>query len=188
MTVMNQLNLSYIQKTTGMKKLILILFSVLVLFHLSCIPEKCCMPPQPSAHIMAEKNGVSWSSFYVKASISNLDSLGLTASATTDSIYPIGKLDSLNIKISYTGNHTYSLHSNQVFYATFRKGVTKSYKLDTTYNNVLNISGYEILHNPATLNPDPIKITGTFDLKFTDPENPAGISFTNGNFYTLMSQ
>jgi len=171
-----------------MKKLVLILFSVFVLFHLSCIPEKCCMSPQPSSHIMAEKNGVSWASFYVRATITNLDSLSVAASATTDSIYPIGKLDSLNIKILYTGNSTYSLRSRQAFYATFTHGITKSYKLDTTYNNVLNITGYETLHNPATTNPDPIKVTGTFDLKFTDPNNPAGIHFSNGNFYTLLNQ
>jgi len=171
-----------------MRNLIIVVFLIFVLFNLSCEHDKCCAPPLPASHIMASKNGVSWSSFWVNGTVSALDSLKIYARTTTDATYPTSKVDSMSFKILYTDIGNYSLHSNQVFYATFTNGVTKSYKLDTTYNNVLSITGYDRLHNQATTNPDPIKVSGTFNLKFIDPDNPAGISFTGGNFYTLISQ
>lgn len=171
-----------------MKKLIAIVFSAIVLFSLSCRPDKCCVLPQTSSKMTAEKNGMDWHTFDVMGKLSGTNSL--TIYAISGEVIPSGfaKADSLNFSISYTSKGSYNLHSDQVFYAIFNKGVTTNYTLDTTYNNVLNITGYETLHNPATTNPDPVKITGTFDIKFVDPQNPTGISFLNGNFYTIISQ
>jgi len=148
----------------------------------------CCVPPRPSSGMTAEKNGVHWNTNDVVSKRSETNSL--TIYAISGDVIPGGfaKADSLNFLISYTNLGSYPLHGSQVFYDIFNKGDTTSYKLDTTYNNVLNITGYEVLHNPATTNPDPIKITGTFNIKFVDPKNPTGISFLNGNFYTIISQ
>ena len=171
-----------------MKKLIAIAFSVIVLFSLSCRPDKCCVPPEPSSKMTAEKNGAQWYTFDVIGKLSQTNSL--TIYAISGEIIPGGfaKADSLNFSISYTSKGSYNLHSDQVSYAVFNKVDTSSYKLDTTYNNVLNITGYETLHNPATTNPDPIKITGTFNIKLVDPKNPTGIRFLNGDFYTIITQ
>jgi hypothetical protein len=171
-----------------MKKLIAIVVSIIVLFSLSCRHDKCCVPPEPSSKMTAEKNGAYWNTFDVigKLSATNF----LTIYAISGDVIPTGfaKADSLNFSITYTNQGSYNLHSDQVFYGVFNKGVTTSYKLDTTYNNVLNITGYQTLHNPATTNPDPIKITGTFNIKLVDPKNPAGISFLNGDFYTIITR
>lgn len=171
-----------------MKKLIVVLFSVIVLFNLSCKPDKCCIPPQPSSHMTAEKNGAVWHTFDVIGKLSATNSLTIYAISGDETPSGFAKADSLNFLISYTSKGSYSLHGNQVFYATFNNGTVTNYRLDTAYNNVLNITGYETLHNPATTNPDPIKITGAFNIKFVDPKSPAGISFLNGNFYTIITQ
>jgi hypothetical protein len=171
-----------------MKKIISVIFSIIILFNLSCKSDKCCVLPQPSSHMAADKNGTAWNSFNVIGKLTVVDSLNIYAISGEENAGAYIKADSLNIKILYSDKGTYPLHGNQVFYATFTNGVTKSYKLDTTYNNVFSIIGYETLHNPATTNPDEIKLTGTFDLKFIDPNNPSGISFSNGSFYTIMSQ
>lgn len=171
-----------------MKKLIVILFSVIVLIDLSCKRDKCCIPPQPSSHMTAEKNGAGWYTFDVISKLSETKSLAIYAVSGDETPSGFAKADSLNFLISYTNTGSYNLHGNQAFYAIFNNGVTTSYRLDTTYNNVLNITGYEKLRNPATTNPDQIKITGTFNVKFIDPKNPTGISFLNGNFYTIIAQ
>ncbi|MDB5136773.1 MAG: hypothetical protein JWP37_3376 [Mucilaginibacter sp.] len=150
-------------------------------------PIMCCVVAQRTAEITAQKNGVLWSPFFVSGALSNVDSLAITAvSATFNTTYT--KLDTLNIKLLYANNGTYKLVGNQVYYATFANGTTNSYQIDPTFNNELNITGYQILHNPATTNPDEVKVTGTFNIKFIDPANPAGISFLNGNFFTIMSR
>ena len=107
-----------------MKKLVFFLFSVVILFNLSCTPDKCCMPPQPSAHMMADKNGVTWSSFDVAGKRSSVDSLTIYAISGENIPGAFVKDDSLNVKIFYSANGSYPLHSNQAFYATYTNGVT----------------------------------------------------------------
>lgn len=170
-----------------MKKLIIIVFSAIVLFNLSCLPDKCCHPPQPSSAMTAEKNGEPWTTRYVKGTISDLDTITISALNIETMTDTIRKLDSLNIRIRYNGKGSYDLHANQVFYATFTKSSVNSFKIDTSFNNRLNITNYQIFENSGP-SPNQIKITGTFIIKFIDPTNPVGISFLNGNFYTIMNQ
>jgi hypothetical protein len=184
--VANSCGPAYIRETNLMKKLILVALLVLLLFNISCIPERnCCVLPNPDTHVAAQKNGVLWSTFAAKGSLSNIDSLSLSASTTKDDI---NKLDSLNIKIAYNDKGTYPLQGNQAFYATFANGVKTTFKLDPAYNNVLTITTVQHIDNPATTNPNQVRITGTFSIKFIDPKNPDGITFTNGDFYALMNR
>jgi hypothetical protein len=147
----------------------------------------CCDVAQRTTAITAQKNGVIWNPFFVSGSLSNIDSLAITAVSTSFNTTNT-KLDTLNIKLLYANIGTYKLTGNQVYYATFANGTINSYQIDPTFNNELDVTGYETLHNPATTNPDEVKITGTFNIKFIDPANPAGISFLNGNFFTIISR
>jgi hypothetical protein len=143
--------------------------------------------PQPATVVTAQKNGVSWSGRYASGTLGPTDSLRVWAiSATIPTPGVLNKVDTLSIKILYVKTGTYQLKGNQVFYGIFNNDQVTGYQLDESYNNVINITGYERLSNPYSTAPDQIKITGTFSLKFIDPNNPAGISFQNGNFYTLV--
>ena len=173
-----------------MKKLMYFVLFVTML-SVSCKPiiRYCCDVAQPSAVMTAQKNGVLWNPGGVKGILSPIDSLTIDATSIQLQTYPLIKLDSLTIKIAYTSTGDYKLAGSQVFYATFNQnGTLNSYKLDTTFNNVINITSYQTLDNPYTTNPNEIEIKGTFNIKFIDPNNPAGISFSNGNFYVIMNQ
>jgi hypothetical protein len=174
-----------------MKKLVYLIAGAM-LFSISCKPDLnryCCDVAQRAAEITAQKNGELWAPSAVKGTLSNIDSLSIYATGITASLGTITKLDSMAVKIAYISPGLYKLNSNQVFYATFNPdGTLNSYKLDTTFNNVINISGYQVLDNPATTNPNEVKFTGTFSIKFVDPKNPAGISFSNGSFFAIMNQ
>ncbi|MBS1530710.1 MAG: hypothetical protein JSU01_10405 [Bacteroidetes bacterium] len=165
----------------------LICFAPLLLIF-SCSHEKmCCVMPQPGTVVTAQKDGESWNDRYASGTLSTADTLSVSAvSATIPTPGVVKKTDTLNIKILYTNPGTYQLKSDQVFYGTFGNNSLTSYQLDGSYNNVINITGYQRLSNPYSTVPDQIKITGTFSLKFIDPNNPSGISFQNGSFYTLV--
>ncbi|HVS94495.1 MAG TPA: DUF6252 family protein [Mucilaginibacter sp.] len=169
-----------------MKKPIYLIFFALLLLMYSCKPDKCCVIPEPPARVTAEKNGAEWAPRFAKGVLSEVDSLSISATDITETIYPYKKLDTLNISILYKQPGTYQLKSGQAFYGIFNDTGITGYQLDATYNNAINITGYERLSNPYSSAPDEIRITGTFSLKFTDPNNPAGISFQNGSFYALV--
>lgn len=140
------------------------------------------------AVITAEKNGTPWSPQGVEANIGN-DSLTINATSLVMPSYTIAatKIDSMTLKIAYTGPGVYKLAGSQNLYGTFNSnGALNKYTLDPTFNNTLNITSYQTLANSATLNPSEHMITGTFSFKFTDPGNPAGISFSNGSFYIIL--
>jgi hypothetical protein len=158
------------------------------LFIVSCTKPNGCDPAQMTAQITAQRNGVLWRPLFVKGSLSAADSLTLSAASASTNSGLYTRVDSLSIKFLCTGIGNYKLHDNQVFYATFTNTVLNNYKIDTTYNNALNITGYQSLNNSSMMNPNQIRITGTFNVKFIDPNNPAGISFSGGAFNTVVNQ
>ena len=89
--------------------------------------------------------------------------------------------DTLGFKINYSGIGTYLLTSNAAFYYT-RLGngdPDNHYKLDTLYHNVLVVTATD---------QNPNGITGTFDIKFINPSDPAGIHFLNGDFKVALNK
>jgi hypothetical protein len=160
----------------------------LSLLAVSCIKPNGCDPAQMTAAITAQRNGVSWRPLFVKGTLSAADSLTLSATSGSANSGLYNKVDSLAFTFFCTGTGNYKLSSNQVFYATFASTGLNKYKIDTTYNNALNITGYQSLDNASTMNPNQIKITGTFNIKFIDPNNSAGISFSGGTFNTVVNQ
>jgi len=173
-----------------MKKLFYLILSI-TLLTTACKPDRlCCVLPSNGTAITAQRNGVLWNPQYFTGVRSNINLITFAAASLTGNTTSSNKTDSLNIQIAdVDGKNIYKLKSSQVFYATYDpSGAATIFKLDTTYNNVLNVTGYDVLVNNATLNPNEINIKATFDLKFIDPNNAAGISFTNGSFSALMSQ
>jgi len=146
----------------------------------------CCTPPPPSATVTAQKNGVNWAPLFAGGTLSNADSLSISATNAVYQSTTYHKIDTLNIKIAYTSPGTYSLKGNQAFYGVFNNNAVTGYKMDDTYNNVIVITGYERISNNNSTAPDQVKITGTFSIMFVDPNNPSGINFQNGNFYVLV--
>jgi hypothetical protein len=150
-----------------------------------------CDPAHVSAQTLmtAQRNGVLWNTRSIKGSLSPIDSLTINATSAQLQTYPVIKLDSLAIKIAYTSTGSYKLAGNQVFYATFNQnGALNSYNLDNTFDNEITISSYQAPDNPYMTNTNAVEIKGTFNIKFIDPNNPAGISFSNGNFYFIVNQ
>jgi hypothetical protein len=175
------------RKVVYMKNLVYLILLVPLFGLSSCGSKICCTPAQRPGELTAQRNGANWSPLYVGGFIGQTDSITMMATNIQPATFT--KLDTLCLKISYSDNGTYKLTGNQVFYGTFNtNGAVTSYQLDPSFNNEITITGFEVLYNPATLNPDPTKVTGTFNLKFIDPNNPAGISFLDGNFYCIMSR
>lgn len=135
----------------------------------------------------AQKNGAPWSPFAVKGVLSVIDSLAISATSVSFQGSSAVRLDSLSIKIACLANGTYKLAGSQAYYVTFNQnGTLTGYQLDPSFNNVINITGFQEIDNPATMNPNVIKVTGTFNMKFIDPKNSGGISFSNGNFFVVV--
>ena len=173
-----------------MKKLFYFILGVTFL-SVSCKPihQPCCVMPQPSAMITAERNGLSWSARGIEGLLSPTFSFTINATSIKNQTYPLVKIDSLSITIAYNSPGIYKLAATQVYYGTFNpNGTLNIYSLDPTFNNEINITSFQTLDNPYTTNPNQIEIKGTFSLKFIDPSNPAGISFSDGSFYTIMNQ
>jgi hypothetical protein len=170
-----------------MKKLIYFILGT-TLFSISCKPDRdCCLVLQRGAEMTAQRNGVLWNPFGVKGIFSEIDSLTIDATNASQNAGTITRIDTMTIKIAYNGNGVYTLAPNQVFYATFsNNGTLNSYAIDPTFDNELDITSYQTLDNPYTTNPNEVEMKGTFKIKFIDPNNPAGISFSNGSFYVIM--
>jgi hypothetical protein len=135
----------------------------------------------------AQKNGTDWVPGFVKAVLSGIDSLNISASSINYKSAQYDKVDTLYINMPYhktTG--TYQLKANQVFYGVFNNSALTGYQLDASYNNVINIAGFQTMSDTGSSLPDEAKITGTFSLKFVDPNNPSGITFQNGTFYAII--
>src|SRR5579872_604358 len=127
-----------------MRKIFYLIVTVTSMSMYSCIGHhNCCEVAHRWAEITALKNGVAWSPQYVNGVLTDLDSLKIAAMSGTVTAAAFNKTDTLNIKVSYIGTGTYQLNNNRVFYATFANGATNRFKLDTTYNNVLNITSYQ---------------------------------------------
>ncbi|MBS1524225.1 MAG: hypothetical protein JST19_01170 [Bacteroidetes bacterium] len=169
-----------------MKKPVYLIICAFLLSVCSCRRDKCCVIPEPPARITAEKNGVAWSPRFAKGVLSEIDSLSISATGITEQVYPYKKIDTLNISILYNKPGIYPLQGSQAFYGIFKDNGLTGYRLDASYNNVINITGYERLSNPYSSAPDQVRITGTFSLRFINPNDPLGISFRNGSFYTLV--
>jgi len=121
-----------------------------------------------------------------KGTLSQADSLSISATSATHDGTVFNKIDTLNIKIRYNTPGTYILQGNDAFYGIFKNGAVTGYQLDGSSTNAIIITGHERISDPYSSVPDQVKITGTFNLKFVDPNNPAGIVFQNGSFYTFV--
>jgi hypothetical protein len=144
-----------------------------------------CCTANRAAVATAQKNGVLWSPIGVGGSIYQDTYFNLAAgNYLMNGAYT--KIDSLNIETPTSDPGTYKLHSGDVFYATFANGTETDYKLDTTYNNVMNITSFQILDQSSGVEMREAEVKGTFNLKFIDPANPTGITFSNGSFYTIF--
>jgi hypothetical protein len=161
-----------------MKKLILIIFSVLILFNSSCLPDKCCVPPKPPT-ITAQKNGEAWQLRISKSTVSDVNRISI--STIGQSVF-LNATDSLSISLAYTGIGNYKVTDNEVSYIVFSNGAQIKYVLDTTFDNSININQFNVLRNPATTNPDPTELKATFNLKFIDPAHTTSVSLLNGKF------
>lgn len=171
-----------------MKNLLYLIVILALSSGWSCTRHRnCCVMPEPPAAVTAQKNGVGWDGRYASGTLSQLDTLSISAiSATIPTPGVLNKVDTLNIKIAYTTPGTYTLTGNQAFYGVFKDGGITGYQMNDTYHNVIVITGYQRISNPYGSQPDQIKITGTFNIMFIDPNNPAGISFQQGNFYAFV--
>src|SRR5579872_7151438 len=140
-----------------MKKFTLLIFSPLLMVFYGCvIPHNCCDVAHKWADITALRNGIAWNPQYVNGTMTDLDSLKIAALDGTVAGVNFVKTDTLNIKVSYIGTGNYKLTAKQVFYATYTNGVSTSYKMDTPYNNVLNITSYQSFENSGSTVPNDI--------------------------------
>ncbi|MBS1501875.1 MAG: hypothetical protein JST32_07425, partial [Bacteroidetes bacterium] len=133
-----------------MKNLIPLIMAASLLLA-SCTKPGGCDPAQMTTEMTAQKNGVLWRPLFVKSSLSPADSLFLSATGGSANLGNYNKADSLTFRLLCTGIGSYKLHGNQVFYATFTGSALNSYKIDTTYNNVLNITGYRAGDNSSMM-------------------------------------
>ncbi len=171
-----------------MKNLVYVILGA-SLFIASCIkPNNGCDPAQMTAQITAERNGVLWRPSFVKDSLASTDSLMLSATSGSTNTGSYAKFDSLALRLLCTGTGSYKLKNNQVFYATFTNSGLNKYKIDTSYSNAINITSFQHIDNSSMMAPNQIKITGTFNIKFIDPGNPAGISFLDGSLNIIVNQ
>jgi len=171
-----------------MKKLVYLIAAV-ILLSVSCKPDRdCCIVANPSSGLSAEKNGAAWKPQFLLGSL-GINTFSISASSLVIKGDSAIKADSLHIQVpDIQSVEINKLQSSQVFYATYSGNVPTVYKLDTTFNNTLNITSYQVLVNNATTNPNLVEVKGTFNLKFIDPANPAGISISASSFFTTMSQ
>ncbi|MDB5136774.1 MAG: hypothetical protein JWP37_3377 [Mucilaginibacter sp.] len=159
----------------GMKKLTFIILAAFGLFNQGCHPDKCCSPPQSEMYIIAQKDSVQW--------LANPDG---TMAHDTINIKGIGVNSTslqevLGFQIKYNGAGNYKLVSGQVSFSTTAGHGTPvtNYKLDSLFNNSLNIDNYDQGSNT---------ISGTFNVKFVDPntDNHKDISFLEGKFNVAL--
>jgi hypothetical protein len=170
-----------------MKKLFIVLFGIS--FLCSCLPHRDCCALQFHNQFSAQKNGVSWLSVLSKAWFdTDQTTLNIIAKTLNQSVQPYAYADSLHLQLLDHAVGTHPLKGGQASYSTLLSGATNTYMLDTTFNNVVNITSYTVVHNPATTNPDQVKMLGTFSLRFTDPHNAAGLIFSAGNFDLVFDQ
>jgi hypothetical protein len=159
------------RKPINMKKLIILLFAALALFNTSCLPDKCCEPPQSNFYLSAQKDGTPWNAYPVGYAIKN-DTITITGTGVNAG----PQLDSLAIRLKYTGPGNYKLLKNQGYYYYYvgHSGPVMLYNLDSLYDNNLNIINYDQTRNI---------ISGTFNLKFAGTNNTTDASFLDGKFY-----
>ena len=171
-----------------MKKIICLIYFITLLAY-GCKPDRdCCMVAQRPSGMTAVKNGATWSPLGVSGVLGD-DSYTIAAGSFTSSSSTYTKIDSLNIQIATAATvESYKLSGSQVYYALFGASGTIStiYKLDTTFNNVLNITSYKEMDNQYAIDQNYVEIKGTFNIKFIDPSNASGISFSNGSFFTTI--
>ena len=171
-----------------MKKLTFLAASILLLFIYSCQPEhNCgCMTAIPIKEVMtAERNGVAWQLPIVKSTFIN-DTIRIATNSI--SIPSNTEKDSLNLSVLYVGTGNYKLTAKQAAYFTglHSSGLPANYVLDTTFDNTLDITSYQVMDNPYTTVTDPVKITGTFNLRFINPANTTSVSLLDGKFTAIL--
>ncbi len=153
-----------------MKKLLLVLLAAGTMLGLSCKKEK----------------QISGNDLFIAANIGSITWLGQpnTSKAGGDSISVQGissaSKNTLEFKIAFNGKGTYQLKKGD---ATFIYSITTDspaslYQLDTTQNNTVSVTQYDIVSNVAQ---------GSFQLHFvkvqgsSDPGN--SVNLANGRFW-----
>ena len=153
-----------------MKKLLTLILAAGTMLALSCKKE----------------NQISGNDLFIAANIGSVSWLGQpnTSKAGGDSILVQGisstSKNNLSFKIAFNGKGTYQLKKGD---ATFIYSVTPDspaslYQLDTTQNNTVTVTQYDIVSNVTQ---------GTFQMHFvkiqgsSDPGNT--INLTNGRFW-----
>jgi len=172
-----------------MKKTFYLISSIVLIQLYACSRQPdCCVLPQPSAKITAEKNGAGWAPMFAKGFLSDLDSLSISATSVTYQSSAYTKIDTLNIKISYNTPGTYQLQGTDAFYGVFNDNVLTGYHLDPSYNNAIIITNYDRINGDAPNGLYYAEIKGTFSLRFIDPNSPTGITFQSGSFYSMLAK
>lgn len=160
-----------------MKNIFHLFAATTVLFFYSCSRYCCDTPPPPDNFMLAQKDTSAFRALAAGQLIGS-DSLKITAIGqnTGTNLH-----DTLGFKINYSGIGTYQLTTNAAFYHTRvgNGGPDNRYQLDTLYHNILVVTAAD---------QNPTGITGTFDIKFINPANPAGIHFLNGDFKVALNK
>ena len=166
-----------------MKKLIYLIFLSAVIFSSSCTKKPLCCVLPPPVEITAQKNGAAWQLPILRSTLVNNN-----ISINTAGPYLLNTAkDSLSINLLYTGLGNYTPTNQQITYTVFSNGIKTNYQLDSTFDNSINITSYEVLHNAATTNPDPTELKATFNLRFVDPANTATVSLLNGKITAYLA-
>jgi hypothetical protein len=173
---------------TDMKKSYLLIIGLFITITFSCKKNEklCCVLPTSDSRETAERNGILYETPDVHGALSTdsiaITSAGLAGISNNDFI-----LDSLSVKLKYTGIGTYKLSQNQVYYF-IRLSLTNTYSantpvntytLDTNFDNSLTISDYNSSTNI---------MSGTFSVKFIDPNSATDISLLSGTFMFPVSK
>lgn len=131
----------------------------------------------------AQKNGEAWLLPIIKSTIINNN-----ISISTAGPYLLNTAkDSLSISLFYHGLGNYTPTDQQISYIVFSEGIKTNYKLDTTFNNSMTITGYSVPYNPGTTNPDPTVLKAEFNLRFVGPVNTTTVSLLNGKFTAYLA-
>jgi len=166
-----------------MKKIYIFTLIIISLGIASCKREAtpmCCVLPTSDAELTEHLNSKSYETPDIHA-VMGTDTLTFT-SAGNDGIFGNDfLLDSLIIKLRYTGVGTYNLATGKAYYYTVLSPTVPRdvnspvnfYSADDTFNNTLTISSY---------NQSSGKMTGTFNLRFVNTANNANETLSGAVF------
>jgi hypothetical protein len=161
-----------------MKKILLILCSVILLFFTACAKKECCDFPPVANFILAQKDGIEWQGDPSDSAQERDTTIVTGNKASTNQQEILG----FKLRIDVPGYYT--LKNNEGYYYITKNNTTiASYKLSPTHSNTVVI---------VALNATDKILHGYFDLKFVKTfDNPTGsqpdsISFLSGKFKVAL--